>query len=330
VENIMNLQNKTLLITGIGDFIGLRTAEMALARGMQVRGLEASPEKAWWAESLGATVVVGDINDVSALQTACAGADIVFHTTSHAEAGGDLAVFRRVNVAGTITTAEVAKSAGVRTFVHLSSVMVYGFKFPDQITEEARLYSARNPFCLSKVESEQEIIKFNHPPQFGVIILRPGDIYGPGAQVWIVKPLQLMQKQSFVLINGGKGICNHVYVDNLVDAFFLALEKEAHGQILNITDGCRTTWKDYYHHLAGVSGQSKPELSMPALAVKTALQQMGKTLDLMPESIDFVTRTQTYSIEKAKRLLGYAPRIDLAEGMTRTGEWLASSGFLTG
>jgi nucleoside-diphosphate-sugar epimerase len=324
----MDLQNKTLLITGIGDIIGRRTAEIALSRGMRVQGLEPCPIKARRLEALGINVVVGDINDVQALQLACEGAEIVFHASFMAEAGGDLALFRRVNVEGTVKTAQVAKRYGVKTFVHLSSVLVYGFKFPDQITEEAILHNEKNPFCLSKIESEREIMKFNDPGHFGIIILRPGDVYGPGAEVWVVKPLRLMQNKKFVMINGGKGIFNHLYIDNLADALFLALEREANGEVFNITDGVRTTWKDYYHRLADVSGQVKPVISMPALAAKTALRQMGKAVDLMPESIDFVTRANTYSIEKARGILGYEPRITLDEGMTLTGEWLASSGYL--
>jgi nucleoside-diphosphate-sugar epimerase len=324
----MDLLDKTLLITGIGDFIGLRAAEMALARGMKVQGLEPSPEKAEHVEGLGIKVVVGDINDLEALHVACTGADIVFHTSSLAEAAGDLDVFRRVNVEGTVQTAKVARDNGVQTFVHLSTVMVYGFKFPDQITEEGQLRDEKNPFCLSKIESEREIMAFNEPGKFGVIILRPGDIYGPGGHVWVVKPVQLMQAKKFVLINGGKGVCNHVYVDNLIDALFLALEHEAHGEVFNITDGDPTTWKEYYHYLADISGQARPGIAMPAVVAKTALKQMGKNADILPESIDFITRAQTYSIEKAKRLLGYEPRITLAEGMARTREWLEQAGVL--
>jgi nucleoside-diphosphate-sugar epimerase len=324
----MNLQDKTLLITGIGDFIGLRAAEMALARGMKVQGLEPSPAKAAYVENLGIKVVIGDINNLEALQVACTGSDIVFHTSSLAEASGDINVFRQVNVEGTVQTAKVAQNNGAQTFVHLSTVMVYGFKFADQITEEGQLRDEKNPFCLSKIESEREIMAFHKPGQFGVIILRPGDIYGPGGQVWVVKPIQLMQQKKFVLINGGKGVCNHLYVDNLIDALFLAIEQEAHGEVFNLTDGEQTTWKDYYHHLADISGQTRPAIAMPAVVAKTVLKQMGKNADILPESIDFVTRAHTYSIDKAKRLLGYQPRITLAEGMARTAEWLERSGVL--
>ena len=321
----MNLTNKTLLITGIGDFIGLRAAQMAIERGMKVQGLEPSPEKAKKAQELGAVVFVGCTNDEESLEKACEGADIVFHTAAITEAGGELEFFRRVNVDGTINTAKAAKKAGVKTFVHLSSVMVYGFKFPDQITEEGPLRGENNPFCQTKIESENEVLKFNNPTDFGVIIIRAGDIYGPGAPAWVVRPLQLMQKRKFVLIDGGRGICNHVYLDNLIDGVFLAVEKEAYGEAFNITDGCQTTWKKYYTQLAEIGGQPKHIMSMPALLVKTAIRQQGKKADVFPESIDFVTRPHTYSLEKARQVLGYEPRINLDEGMARIAKWLRNT-----
>ncbi|MEC4818264.1 MAG: NAD-dependent epimerase/dehydratase family protein [Scytonema sp. PMC 1069.18] len=321
----MNLNNKTLLITGIGDFIGWRTAEMAIEQGMQVRGLEVSPEKAKKAEDLGLQVVIGSTNDEEALLSACEGVDIVFHAAAKNDAGGSIEMFRKINVEGTANTVKVAKKAGVKTFIHLSSVMVYGFKFPDQITEEGPLRGENNPFCQTKIESESEVLKFNTPTDFGVIIIRAGDIYGPDAVAWVLRPLQLMQKKKFVLINGGSGICNHIYIDNLIDAIFLAIEKEAYGEIFNITDGCNTIWKEYYTRLAEIAGYSKPSVSMPAFVAKTAIRQMGKNADVYPESIDFVTRPHTYSIEKAKRTLGYEPKINLDEGMTRVAKWLQNN-----
>jgi nucleoside-diphosphate-sugar epimerase len=317
----MDLTNKTLLITGIGSFIGLRTTEMALAQGMNVRGLEKSAEAAQQAEARGAQVVIGQTTDDAALVRACEGVDLVFHTESVIEATGDLEYFRAVNVGGTIQTAQAAKQAGVQAFVHLSSVMVYGFDYAHQVAEDGALKGENNPFCQTKIESETEIFKFNDPPQFGVIVIRAGDIYGPGAEVWVMRPLKLMQQKKFVLVNGGRGIINHVYIDNLIDSIFLALEKEAYGEAFNITDGCQTTWKEYYLQLAEIGGMPKP-ISMPAFLVKKAAQLQSKEANISPEAIAFVTRLHPYSINKAQRVLGYQPRVSFDQGLARTAEWL--------
>jgi nucleoside-diphosphate-sugar epimerase len=324
----MDLTNKTLFITGIGNFVGLQATKMAMERGMKVRGIESSPEAAKQAESLGATVFVGNTTDVAALEKGCESADIVFHTESVIEENGDLEFFRKINVGGTINTAKAAKQAGVKTFIHLSSVLVYGFKYPDQVTENGTLKGENNPFCQTKIESETALLACNDPPSFGVIIIRAGDVYGPGATTWVARPLTLMQKQKFVLINGGQGIINHAYVDNLVDGVFLAIEKETYGEAFNITDGHQTTWKEYYTRLAEIGGMPKP-ISMPAFLVKSAAQFQAAESGVSPAAIDFVTRLHTYSIEKARRILGYEPQIGLEEGMSRTAEWLNNSSILT-
>jgi nucleoside-diphosphate-sugar epimerase len=327
----MNLKNKTLLITGIGGFIGLRAAEFAIEQGMQVRGLQHSVHKAKKAQQLGAEVIIGSITDPAAAKQACQGVDIVLHTAAVAKEGGAFDHFREVNVGGTVNIATAAKNAGVKTFVHLSSVMVYGFNYPNQVTEAGPFCGENNPYCQTKIEGEKELLQLNAPPDFGIIIIRPGDVYGPGSIFWIVRPLLLMRQRLFMLANGGRGIINHVYIDNLIDAIFLAIEKEAYGEAFNITDGQETSWKEYFTRLAEIAGVPAP-FSLPADVLKFLLRLrcignavLGKKADTLPESIDFVTRPYAYSISKARSLLSYEPKIDLAEGMQRTQEWLRTT-----
>jgi nucleoside-diphosphate-sugar epimerase len=316
----MTLEGKTLLITGIGGFIGLRTAELALQKGMKVRGLQRSPDKAHKAKELGADVMVGSVTDANAAKLACEGVDIVLHAAAIIQAEGNRDEFQSINVGGTITMAEAAKAAGVPVFVNLSSAMVYGVDYPKDITEDGPLYQGDNPYCKTKIEAEIEVLKFNDPPTFGVINFRPGDVYGPNAPSWVVQPLQLMQAGKFVLVNGGRGVINHLYVDNLVDGIFLAIEKQSYGETFNLTDGCQTSWKDYYLRLANLAGMPKP-VSMPAFLARAA----AKLANLAPETIDIVTRPHAYSIQKARTTLGYQPRITLDEGMTHIADWLKNS-----
>lgn len=322
-KRIVNLTGKTILITGIGSFIGLRATEMALEQGLKVRGIEPSPIAAQTAAQKGATVIAGSTTDPTALELASEGVDIVFHTESTTEPSGDLEHFRAVNVGGTINTAAAAKQAGAQAFIHLSSVLVYGFKYPDRITEAGQLRGDNNPLCQTKIESEAEVLKFNDPPDFGVIILRAGDIYGPGADAWVSRPLALMQQNAFVLVDGGRGIMNHLYIDNLIDGVFLALRQEAYGEAFNLTDGYETSWKEFYHRLAEIGGLSKP-ISMPAFLVRKAAHLKQKEVNISPAAIDFVMRPHAYSIEKAQQLLHFVPQVGLDEGMARTAAWLKS------
>src|SRR5689334_19388136 len=112
-----SLAGKTMAITGIGGFIGLRMVERALERGMKVQGLDASPPAAELAQKKGAEVVVGDVTDAEAVARASRGADVMFHTAAIIEEDGDPSLFRRVNVEGSRTVGESARAAGVRQFV---------------------------------------------------------------------------------------------------------------------------------------------------------------------------------------------------------------------
>jgi nucleoside-diphosphate-sugar epimerase len=324
----MNLNNKTLLITGIDEFVGLRTAELAIAQGMKVRGLQSSTEQNKQLQNLGVEIIIGSITDSTIAQKACQGVDIVLHTEQLAEEAGAIKNFRDINVGGTVNMAKAAKQAGVKTFVHLSSVMVYGFNYPNAVTESGPLSGANNPYCETKIEAETAVLELNNPPDFGIIVIRAGDVYGPGSIPWIVRPILMMRQKLFACANDSKGVINHVYIDNLIDGIFLAIEKETYGEIFNITDGQETSWKEYFMRLAAMEGLQAPlSLSKDEIKLFLKLRVQGqklfrKKVDILPESIDFMTRPYACSIVKAQSLLNYKPKIDLEEGMQRTHEWL--------
>lgn len=327
----MNLANKTLLITGIDGFIGCRAAELAITQGMKVRGLQNHTPIHQQLKNLGIDVIVGNITDAAAAQKACQGVDIVLHTAQLAEESGSIKEFRTVNVAGAINMAQAAKTTGVKTFVHLSSVMVYGFNYADGITESGLLCGENNPYCQSKIEAETQLLPLNSPPDFGVIIIRAGDVYGPGSMPWVVKPLQMMRQNQFAYANDGKGVMNHVYVDNLIDAILLTIKQETYGEIFNITDGKNTSWKEYFMRLAAMEGLPAP-MSLPKDEMKLFLKLRAqgqklfrKKVDILPESVDFMSRPYAYSIAKAQRLLNYTPKIDLENGLRLTQSWINST-----
>jgi nucleoside-diphosphate-sugar epimerase len=324
----MKLENKTLLITGIDEFIGYRAAELAVAKGMKVRGLQSSAVENKQAQNLGIEIIVGNINDAKIAQKACEGVDIVLHTAQLAQEAGALKDFRQINVDGTITMAKAAKSAGVKTFVHLSSVLVYGFNYSDRISESEPLAEEKNPYCQTKIEAEVAVLPLNNPPDFGVIVIRAGDVYGPGCIPWVVRPVHFMRQKLFAYASDEHGVINHVYVDNLIDAIFLAMEKESYGEIFNITDGEQTSWKEYFTRLAEISGSPAPmSLGKEEIKLFLKLRVQGQKLfrkkaDILPESIDFMTRPYACSIAKAQSLLNYTPNIGLEKGLQITQEWL--------
>lgn len=312
---------KSLVITGIGGFIGQRIAERALSRGVSVRGIDQSEQAVARARKAGIDAALGDVTDAACVRQAVSGADTVIHTAAVVRESGPWPLFRKVNVEGSRSVARAAREAGVRTFVQLSSVMVYGFSFPPRANEEAPLRGEDNPYCQTKIESERAVLELG-TSDFGVIVIRPGDVYGPGSVPWVLRPLDLMRRRLLVVPKGGA--INTVYVDNLVDCIFLAVGAEAHGQAFNVSDGIATPFGEYFGALARRAGLRPPPV-LPAIAVKGAARLVGALgrrgigKDLGDsESVRYLMRRHAYSIEKARKVLGYEPRIHLEEGLRLT------------
>ncbi|MFW5920614.1 MAG: NAD-dependent epimerase/dehydratase family protein [Polyangiales bacterium] len=325
---------QTLLITGIGGFIGLRLAGRARAAGLCVRGLDVSAGAAARAQRIGCSVVVGDVTDPDAAARACEGADAVVHTAAVVLEGGDWEPFRRINVGGTETVARAARAAGVRRFLQLSSVMVYGFDYPRYVTEEGPLRGENNPYCQTKIDSERAAPALHDPGRFDVVVLRPGDVYGPGSLPWVVRPVQLMQQRLFALPDGGRGTMSHLYVDNLADAVMLALRTPHTGLPFNVTDEAETTFGEYFGRLATIAGCPMPPtaparvLRLAFGAVDRGARLVGRAPPASPAALDFIRRPHPYSIERAKRELGYRPRVSLDEGLAQTERWLRAEGLV--
>ncbi len=312
---------KTLAITGIGGFIGLRMAQRALERGWRVRGIDLSPTAAAAARAAGAEVVVGDINDAAALSLAFLGADMVFHTAAIVEEDGARDLYERVNVHGTRSVCRAAQRAGVQHLVHLSSVMVYGFDYADGVTEAGPFRDDGNIYNETKYRSECVALDHHGRDGLRVTVIRPGDVYGPGGTQWVLRPLELLRRGLFMLPDRGQGVINHVHVDNLLDAVFLAQEKSPGGEAYTITDGVATPCAEFFGYHARMLG--KPAVKTLSAGLLMALIGMmaaayaliGQKPPANAAAIRFLRRRGAYSIAKAQADLGYMPRITLEQGM---------------
>ena len=116
-----------------------------------------------------------------------------------------------------------------------------------------------NPYCETKLESDRLALGLHAPGAFDVTVIRAGDVYGARSRPWVLRPLDLMRKRIFFLIDGGRGTMNHVHVDNLLDGVFAALDRRASGEAFNVTDGAHTTFADYF----GVSRACSEENGCP-------------------------------------------------------------------
>jgi nucleoside-diphosphate-sugar epimerase len=137
------------------------------------------------------------------------------------------------------------------------------------------------------------------------------------------------------LIDGGTGMSNHVYIDNLVDAIILAARSELDpGETFIISDGINTNWKEFLGYYTRMLGrEALPSISrsrawLTGLLSEGVAKVTGTPPRLSRRAVGYWTQNGTYTITKARIKLGYNPRITLAEGMTRTEAWLREAGHL--
>lgn len=316
-----------VLVTGGAGFIGRAIADRLRADGDDVAGVDlaADPE---------AGVVAGDTTAPAAWRGHLEGCDAVIHTAAVVSNAVDLDEQWRVNVLGTRRVIEAARDAGVRRFVHLSSIRAFSdTAFPDGVTEDHPVRPDGNPYVDTKIASEHVALQAQAAGEIETTIIRPGDVYGPGSVPWVLKPLDAIRSGQFLLPARGAGVHSPVYVEDLVAGVVLALRSPAAaGQVFTIAGPRGVRSDEYFGHLYRMLGRRGPLAipTAPAVALAAVADRVNRLRGARSEvnaiSMRYLARRGTYSIEKARRVLGYEPAVDLDEGMRRTEAWLRETG----
>jgi 2-alkyl-3-oxoalkanoate reductase len=313
------------VVTGAAGFLGRAFSSELHRRGWDVRGVDVRP---------GPHVTVGDVSRAGPWTGVLDGADLVVHAAAIMSESGDEATFWRVNVEGTRTALEECARAGVGRFLHLSSTVVHGRTFPDGVDETGPVRMTGNPYTDTTVAAEHQALMAAACGRLPVTVVRPGDVYGPHAPSWTVRPVELIRRGLFVLADGGHGIMSPVYVDDLVDgALAAALSHAGIGEVFHITGGLGVAAHEFFGHYADMLGKSLR--SLPGVALRTLTgpvdavsRSLGWHPPLSSRAIEYMAHPGTYSIAKAQQLLGWSPKVDLDEGMQRTYTWLVDTGLV--
>jgi nucleoside-diphosphate-sugar epimerase len=300
---------------------------------MPVRALARAGSDTALLERQGATVVRGDMTDPAAVARALEGADVVFHCAAKVGDWGPAEDYRAVNVEGLRGLLGACRGRPLARFVHFSSLGVYAARHHHGTDETEPLPRHHvDGYTQSKVESEELALRYHREHRVPVVVLRPGFVYGARDRTVLPKLIDNLRRRKVRYIGGGRRALNTIYVGNLVEAAFLAVERpEAVGQVYNLTDGEAVSKRRFIEAIADGVGVPRPRpVGVPLwLARGLAWWQEGrarrrhspKPPRLTQARLKFLGLNLDFSIDKARRELGYRPRWSFDEGMRETVAW---------
>ena len=333
------------LVTGGCGFVGAAIARALKARGDEVIVLDLAPE----CPVDGVDYRRVDITDKAAVTEACRGVDTIIHNASivHTKQNKQDVIWA-VNLGGTENMLEAARQNEVPRFIYISSGSVVYEGKDIENGDESLPYSSisQAPYADSKIAAEKLALADNGKGGMATCALRPHVVFGPGDNRFMPNLLARGRKgQLSVQIGRGIWLSDYTYVSNMTDAVLLAdealakdgLHSIAAGQAYFITNGEPMPFWDFIRKVAARLGfapikyRAPKSLIYAIAAIKEGIDTLkGGTLNAEDGMTRFAIRYMCthhyFSIEKARRELGYNPAVSVDEGIERTCQHLEAIG----
>lgn len=319
------MASETMLVTGATGMVGSHVVRRAVDDGFQVRALVRAANNSWM-EELGVEQVVGDLADPATLASAFGGVNVVVHTAAHVGDWGPAEKYRAINVVALehMLTA-VEAEPNFRRWIQVSSLGVYPARDHFGSGEEVAIdVGGLDGYTRTKAEAEVLLKQHIDQHKLPAVIIRPGFIYGPGDRHVVPRLIERIAAGKMKIIGDGQNKLNNTYVGNLVDAILLAVAAEnAVGETYNVRDERLVSREEFIGAVCDHLHKPRPG-HVPLWLAKSLVgpiegfaKLVGKTEApmLTQARIKFMTLNLDFSIEKAKRELGYSPRVDFSEGM---------------
>jgi nucleoside-diphosphate-sugar epimerase len=323
------------LVTGATGFTGSYLVRSLLRQGQRVRVIARSTARAHSRLPAGIEVVEGEITDPAAVSRAVKGSQVIYHlAAAYREAKHSSQYYWDVNVEGTRLLLNAARATGVQRFVHCSTVGVLSH-IADPPADELHPHQPADVYQRTKSEAEKLAISAHQQLGVPVAVARPTAIYGPG-DTRLLKMFRLIAQGRFVMLGAGDIYYHMVHVDDLVAGLRLLGEHpRAVGEVFILGGERYYKLRAIVELIAREVGVEPPRWQLPAWPFQiagTVCEKLCVPLGIEPpiyrRRVDFFTKSRAFSIEKARRLLGYTPVIDLEAGIRTTIEWYRAHGHL--
>jgi nucleoside-diphosphate-sugar epimerase len=318
-----------ILVTGGTGFTGKALVKRLLDDGHDVVALDNKEgHKTQELREWGADVRIGSVTDRDLIDSCVMGVDVVQHlAAAFREMNVPESYYDDVNIGGTRNVLEAAKAHGVKKLIYCSTCGVHGNVENPPGNEEAPITPA-DYYQRTKYEAEP-LVKEAAASGLDALILRPAAIYGPGDPERFQMIFKRVNRGVFPMIGNGSTLYHPLYIDNLVDALVLAMEpSKGTGEAYLIADEEYVPIKDLVNRAAAALGVEVKIRYYPTLPVVIAghlCEKICKPLKIsppiFPRRVDWYRQNRAFDISKAKRDLGYQPRVGLDEGLKRTADW---------
>ena len=325
-----------VLITGATGLLGSHLIKELQERGEDIRALVLPVENANRLLEQGVEVVRGDVTDASTLPPAVKDVELVFHLAGMMGVWRPLADYRLVNVTGSENLYKAAQAAGVRRYVHTSSHTVYGLGHGRFLTENDPLRPDPDPYSITKAEGDRLMRRLMLNSKVETVILRPGTFFGPGDRLHFGRMAQKVKDGKGLILGRGNNALPFCYVTDVVQGFLLAAYHEnAPGNVYNITNDQPLTQQEMFDAIADAVDGKRPTLHLPYLPIYYGSIIAEKVVARVTGTKPVVTQLgammfgtdNRHSIEKARRELGFEPKVSLLEGIQLAAKWFNAGGM---
>lgn len=320
------MSRTTVLVTGATGLVGGHFARRAVEAGYDVQVMVRANSDRSVLALLPVRYVEADLAKPETLPAALAEADIVVHAAAHVGDWGPAEKYRAINVIALEHMLNAVERLGrLKRWIQISSLGVYPARHHYGTDESVPPDTeGLDGYTQTKAEAEMVVNRHAHEYKLPAVILRPGFIYGPGERHALSRVVDRINQGKMKFLGKGDRVLNNTSVVNLCDAILLAMENPAAlGDTFNIRDERLVTREEFVNTVADYLKKPHP-LHIPEWIGRTLVGPIeslarlrGQTTPpfLTRAQIKFLTLNLDFCIAKAKRVLGYRPRVDFREGI---------------
>jgi nucleoside-diphosphate-sugar epimerase len=316
----------SLLVTGATGLVGRHLASRAADAGYDVLAMVRRGSDRSALGGVPLRFVEADLADPETSPAALAEADVVVHAAAHVGDWGPAEKYRAINVVALEHMLYAAQRHGrLRRWIQISSLGVYPARH-HYGTDESIPPDPTGLDGYTQTKAEAEFVVQRHVREHGLpaVILRPGFIYGPGDRHALPRIIEKLESGKMKFLGRGDRVVNNTAIENLCDAILLAVEKPGiDGETFNIRDERLVTREEFINTIADYLEKPHPR-HVPEWAgrllvgpIETFARLRGSQSPpfLTRAQLKFMTLNLDFSIAKAKRVLGYEPRVDFRDGI---------------